>query len=247
MQSAYSVLGVPGNASRADIDEAFEKAQAHYSDQKITLDPQAAERFVDIKNAYRVLRDEESRAGHDRKLDASAGRSAHTPSTRRQTTPLVVEPHTSRISMWLQFIAVALILLVVSGFYFNSKKETARKERVALELKTQQLAAAEAEKEELRKTTDDTYRAKLAFINEQKDLQFRQESSHAISRARSAEIQNINQDAQRVNTEQREAQRKEYEAKTREQNAAREAQQRLAMDKARIRELCYQNYRRPDC
>jgi molecular chaperone DnaJ len=61
----YSVLGVPRDASEADIKKAYRKlAMEHHPDRNKS--PGAEDRFKEITEAYEVLRDEEQRAAYDR-------------------------------------------------------------------------------------------------------------------------------------------------------------------------------------
>ena len=61
----YSVLGVPRDASEADIKKAYRKlAMEHHPDRNKS--PGAEERFKEITEAYEVLRDEAQRAAYDR-------------------------------------------------------------------------------------------------------------------------------------------------------------------------------------
>lgn len=248
MKSAYLVLGVPGNASKEDIEEAFNKARTYYSAAKLAADPQAVEKFLDVKNAYHVLRDDESRAAHDRKLSGMRSQPAvTTPSARSTARAVQAEPQAAWFTRPLPVLATVVVLVFAAGFYIHAKREAARKEQAAQELQLKQLAAEEAKKEEIRLAKEEADRVRAARQTEQQERQFRQESDRAFANARAAEAQRSYQETQRQYADQREAQRKEYEARAREQSIAREAQQRLAMDKARIRELCYQNYKRYDC
>jgi molecular chaperone DnaJ len=68
----YAVLGVPKNASGAEIRKAYRKlAQQHHPDAK-QGDPDAEERFKDISAAYGVLSDPEKRTAYDRVREMSA-------------------------------------------------------------------------------------------------------------------------------------------------------------------------------
>jgi molecular chaperone DnaJ len=61
----YSVLGVPRDATEADIKKAYRKlAMEHHPDRNKSAG--AEERFKEITAAYEVLRDEEQRAAYDR-------------------------------------------------------------------------------------------------------------------------------------------------------------------------------------
>ena len=62
----YAVLGVPKNASHAEIRKAYRKlAQQHHPDTRAG-DPAAEERFKEISAAYDVIGDEEKRKAYDR-------------------------------------------------------------------------------------------------------------------------------------------------------------------------------------
>jgi molecular chaperone DnaJ len=68
----YAVLGVPKNASDAEIRKAYRKlAQQHHPDTK-QGDPQAEERFKEITAAYDVLGDAEKRTAYDRVREMGA-------------------------------------------------------------------------------------------------------------------------------------------------------------------------------
>ena len=68
----YAVLGVPKNASQAEIRKAYRKlAQQHHPDTRAG-DPAAEERFKEISAAYDVLGDEEKRASYDRVREMGA-------------------------------------------------------------------------------------------------------------------------------------------------------------------------------
>jgi curved DNA-binding protein CbpA len=244
MKSAYLVLGVPGNASREDIEAAFEKAKSVYSPARLAADPQAVDKFLEVKTAHQILRDEESRAAHDRKL--SSAKTGAAPAARIDRS-VSVKPEASWPARMLPILLVLVIVIFATGYYVSSKREAARKAQEAHELQLKAQAAEEEKKEQLRLAAEEANRQQIARRAEQQDRQFRQESERAIGTARYSEAQRSYQEIQRESIEQREAQRKEYEARSREQNEARMAEQRLAKDKARIRELCYQNYKRSDC
>ena len=68
----YADLGVPKNASDAEIKKAYRKlAQQHHPDTK-QGDPSAEERFKEISSAYDVLGDPEKRKAYDQVRDMSA-------------------------------------------------------------------------------------------------------------------------------------------------------------------------------
>lgn len=62
----YEVLGVPKDASDADIKKAFRKLAIKYHPDKNRDDPKAAEeKFKEVNEAYSVLSDQEKRAQYD--------------------------------------------------------------------------------------------------------------------------------------------------------------------------------------
>jgi molecular chaperone DnaJ len=68
----YATLGVPKNASQAEIKKAYRKlAQQHHPD-TAKGDPAAEERFKEISAAYDVLGDGEKRAAYDRVREMGA-------------------------------------------------------------------------------------------------------------------------------------------------------------------------------
>ncbi len=68
----YAILGVPKNASQAEIKKAYRKlAQQHHPDANAG-NAQAEERFKEISGAYDVLGDEEKRAAYDRAREVGA-------------------------------------------------------------------------------------------------------------------------------------------------------------------------------
>jgi curved DNA-binding protein len=61
----YEVLGVPRDASSADIRKAYRAlARKHHPD--VNKDKDAKDRFAEISEAYEVLRDQDKRARYDR-------------------------------------------------------------------------------------------------------------------------------------------------------------------------------------
>ncbi len=66
MKDYYKILGVPENASQAEIKKAFRKlAFQHHPDTNPGNEHEAAERFKEINEAYGVLGDENRRRQYD--------------------------------------------------------------------------------------------------------------------------------------------------------------------------------------
>jgi DnaJ-class molecular chaperone len=70
MRDPYDVLGVPRNASAAEIKSAFRKlAKKYHPDQ--SKEPKAKERFAEVGSAYEILGEEKKRKAFDRgEIDA---------------------------------------------------------------------------------------------------------------------------------------------------------------------------------
>jgi len=62
----YGVLGVPKNASAADIKKAYRKLAQKFHPDANAGNKDAEERFKEISSAYEVLGDEDKRKGYDR-------------------------------------------------------------------------------------------------------------------------------------------------------------------------------------
>ena len=61
----YEILGVPRNASQAELKSAFRRLAREFHPD-VNDDPAAEERFKEINEAYAVLSDEDKRAAYDR-------------------------------------------------------------------------------------------------------------------------------------------------------------------------------------
>jgi molecular chaperone DnaJ len=71
----YQILGIPEKASADDIKKAYRKLAKQYHPDANRNDPNAAERFKEVGEAYAVLSDEKKRAQYDqmRKLGPLGG------------------------------------------------------------------------------------------------------------------------------------------------------------------------------
>ncbi len=72
MSDFYSLLGVPREATEADIKKAYRKLAMEYHPDRNSA-PEAEARFKEITEAYEVLRDPQKRAAYDRYGKAGVG------------------------------------------------------------------------------------------------------------------------------------------------------------------------------
>lgn len=244
MKSAYSILGIPGNATQTEIDQAFQQASVHYSHARVADDPDSATRLVDVRDAYKLLSNADMRAAHDRKLGAALA-------VRPERTRVLIE---AEAPSWYRQPMVILALLVVGVFavggYMSHTRTQLRKaqaEQAALELAQKKLDAEAAAAAEAQQRRLDAERARAEARADSQERQLRAESA-AIART----VANSNQQQEssmlrQIEADRREKQRRENEVKNEERQRVNEAQRRLAADKQRIRELCYQQYRQTNC
>ncbi len=66
MRDPYELLGVPRDASEADIRGAFRRLAAQHHPDRNPGDQGAQQRFADLNRAYQILSDDEKRAAWDR-------------------------------------------------------------------------------------------------------------------------------------------------------------------------------------
>lgn len=71
MKDFYAILDIPPDASPEDIKSAYRNlVHLHHPDRN-PLDANATERFLELKEAYETLSDEEARAAYDREFVAN--------------------------------------------------------------------------------------------------------------------------------------------------------------------------------
>lgn len=242
MKSAYLTLGIPGNASPEDIEAAFLKARQIYSPQRLAADEEAVERFTEVKLAYDILRKPDLRAAHDRKLETGK------PLKTAPRIPLAAsdaEPSSASKFLWLGLALVAAIF--ATGMFISNKNAEARKHQAAIELAEKKKAEQEEERQRLEAERVARERAQAKAKSEADDRRLTNEARASLARAGAEQARQQATALQMQRTVLSEAQRQESVARMEEQRNAAEARQRVEMDKRRIRELCYQQYRRYDC
>ena len=240
MRSAYLVLGVPGDARQEEIEAAFHKAQGLYTKERLAQEDGALARLAALRDAYQVLRDPDSRAAHDRKLQQGVR-----PPARPRTVVVEEEPSPVRkmmtIGLWL------LVLVLAAGIFMTYRNAETRRAQVAQEAAERRAAELEAERERQERNRLAAQRAAAAAQAEAAERRLALESSISASRSAAAFSAQEAAAAQARRAQQAEEQRREATRAGEERRAAQEARMRTERDKQRVRELCIQLYRRPDC
>jgi curved DNA-binding protein CbpA len=235
------VLGLPGNASQEEIDVAFGKAEGLFSRERLAEEDGALARLNEIRSAYQVLRDPPSRAAHDRKLLEQV-RPAARP---RPVMVAVEEPSPVRKVLGVGLVLVAVVF--AAGIFVTHRNAESRRLLAAQELAARQSAEQEArhrQEEEERVAARRAATARQAEANERRLVQ-----ETRVSTARASQDMRMQEAAaaQGQRVELAEAQRREAVRLSDERRAAQEARMRTERDKQRVRDMCYQLYRRPDC
>lgn len=245
MKSAYSVLGLPGNASNADIDEALARAASHYSRERMAADPSVVDKLAEIRDAHKLLSNPEMRSAHDRKLSASAG-SPPTSSSRRPV--MMMEP---AAPPWytrpMVLLALTVVVMFAIGSYMSNKRDQQRKETAALELAQKKIEAEETARAVAEQNRKDNLRANADAQAQAREQQLRNESTYAANRAASNDRQLQSQMSRQADNDRRDAERREQQAKSEERQRVADARRAVMADQARLRELCMRRYQTPNC
>lgn len=246
MRSAYLVLGVPGNASPQDVEEAFARAQQFYTPARLAAQDGAVDRFNEVRDAYRVLSDPAARSAHDRKL-ALGSVPSRAPAAAVRIRASDGEESSLTSNRLVKLMAVVAVLLFAGGMTLSWRNGEIRKEQQAQELAEKRKAEQEEARQRAEAKEAQERRQAEKLKAEAAERRFAVESQYAAARAaaesRSREAAAVS--AQRASLS--EAQRQEAMRLNEERRRAMEARQQVEQDKRRIRELCYQQYRRPDC
>lgn len=246
MRSAYLVLGVPGNASPEDIEAAFAKAQQFYTRERLAAQDGAVERFNEVRDAYRVLRDPAARSAHDRKL-ALGSVPSPAPAAAVRVRPNDDDESSFTSNRLIRLMAVVAVLLVAGGMALSYRNGEIRKQQQAQELADKRKAEQEEARQRAEAKEAEARREAEKLKAEAAERRFAVESQYAAARAAAESRSREAAAASAHRASLAEAQRQETMRLNEERRRAMEARQRVEEDKRRIRELCYQQYRRPDC
>jgi len=238
MRSAYMVLGVPGDATVDEIEAAFSKAERMFTRERLAQEDGALARLGELKSAYQVLRDPASRAAHDRKLSEPAR------SSGQATRVIVRHEQPAGGSGVLKAVLWLIALSILTGAVVSWRNAEARKEQEIAARKEAEAQAARAREEEQKLAAQRAAAAAQAEANEQQLMRDAQLSAARANAAMRAQEANATYARRQEAAEQ---QRQESMRRSEEYRAAAEARARTERDKQRVRELCYQQYRRADC
>ena len=128
MKSAYATLGVPENAAKKDIKEAYARASVNFSMERMMSDPAVFERYIELREAYKTLVSPELRLLHDRRL-AGAVPYESVPARRRSARKAG-----SGAASYLGFLAAWVIAMSAIGAYYAHARQEAHTSRVTQEL-----------------------------------------------------------------------------------------------------------------
>lgn len=238
MKSAYQVLGIPANAAAEDIEAAFARVQAFYTREKLASEPGAVDRFNEARAAWQVLRVPDTRAAHDRKI--TAAKAPARPVVLAEVA--VAAPSPVARMFWIGIGLV--VLLFAAGGYLSSRNAALRAQAAAAEKAAAEIRARE-EKERLAfEAGEEQRRRREAAQAEAAERRLRYESQ---SIAHDLSMRNARSEEYAAQQRRQEALSRESARAAEERRQQYEAQRRVATDQQRVRELCWQNYGRPNC
>jgi curved DNA-binding protein CbpA len=235
-------LGVPGNASPEEIEAAYLRCNGYFSTERLATDPKAVERQKEVIDAYRLLNNPEFRAAYDRKLTTAL--------KQAPTRPPVVILEKEEVAWYakpIMVMSVALVFMLGAGVYISYSRAQDRKIQAERELAQKKQEAEEALQVQRKRELAEAERLRQLAENERRERQLQTEASYAVRAAAQADAQRQSAATRHLELEQREAQRRAQEARNEERQRVQEAERRAAQDRQKIRDLCFQNYRRPDC
>lgn len=257
MKSAYLVLGIPMHATPEEIRAAYIRKTKILQRQEELSGPLAvAARHAELKVAYKILRDDEQRAAHDLTLNqATAGTPSTDDTPPRKATPAATVLQTSEPSP-VKWVALAVVAVVVlGGLWLNQVRLDRVRERAEAQAAAAAVALqkeqAEAQAREKRQQEEDRIAQRVQQDAERKasyqEQQLRREMEQVGRRVQMDESLRQANEHRRISMELQEGRRLEAEARMNEERRQMEARRIAESDKRQIRELCMQNYGRPNC
>lgn len=240
MKSAYLTLGVPGNATREDIQAAYDVAMAFFTKERLVADPSLLQRREQVQEAYKVLSNRELRDAHDRKLAAAADAGV---------LPLSMEPATRATGPWRKLLPLLVLCLAVyaAGQWWESRREAQRQRAQALAIEAQQLEARKNAEAVALANQEAAERRRKAQEAESQERQLRRDAQSASQQTQYLVNQQMQYQRQLTQEEERAKQRAKQEEAQRQREAEMAAQKQQTRDQNQLRNLCIINYGRPNC
>lgn len=241
MKSAYLTLGVPGNATREDIQAAYDVAMAFFTKERLVADPSLLQRREQVQEAYKVLSNRELRDAHDRKLAAAAADAA--------VQPLSMEIAPSTSAPWRKLLPLLVLCVAVyaAGQWWESRREAQRQRAQALAIEAQQLEARKNAEAVALANQEAAERRRKAQEAESQERQLRRDAQSASQQTQYIVNQQLQYQRQLTQEEERAKQRAKQEEAQRQREAEMAAQKQQTRDQTQLRNLCIINYGRPNC
>ena len=97
MKDYYSILGVPEDATQAQMKKIYRKLAAIYHPDQADFDKEhATEKFKELNEAYEVLSDSTKRAAYDKQKAKSSSSTDHNKPPRPSVSPVRLDFGTLR-------------------------------------------------------------------------------------------------------------------------------------------------------
>lgn len=239
MKSAYLTLGLPGNATREDIQAAYDAAMTFFTKERLVADPSLLGRRDQVMEAYKVLSNSDLRAAHDRKLAAASQVAASLPVTTVQGEP----------TLFRKLLPLLVVCAVVfgAGQWMVNKREAQRLHALALEQEAKQLEAQKAAAEVAQRTQEVAEQRRKAQEDEARERQSRREAQYAGQQTQYIVNQQLQYQRQLTQEEERARQRTKQDDAARQRESESTAQRQQSRDQSQLRNLCIINYGRPNC
>jgi hypothetical protein len=183
-------------------------------------------------------------------LPAAAPPAARPPRTGARPTPVVVD-NGPTLPRGLLATLLALALIVGAVWWMNQQRaERARHQaeaEAAETLRREEQERLAQRQREAAEAAEQKARAQAERQAESSERRLRQEASMSALRIQADEARRQADEQRALRQAQDEAWRRQSEERLAEQRRVAEAQRIVEADKRRVRELCMQNYGRPNC
>lgn len=121
MKDHYAILGIPRSADEETIKKAFRQLSKEFHPDLHPNDLFAADKFIEVKEAYEVLRDAQKRAAYDAHYETLLGNKATF--DRREANTSDQDASTWTVGEVIGFMLVMILLIV--AFFGNNRSGSA--------------------------------------------------------------------------------------------------------------------------